>query len=323
MSDLWRDSPSIRAALDAVRTTLAGELAAAGPELAAPLSELGAADGKMLRPALLVIASWFGTPDADKIRRMAAAMEMFHLATLVHDDVIDNAQLRRRRPTLHSRRGTRTAVLIGDYLFSRSFLVAAERIAKPNVQRLASVVAHVCASEIAQSHDLYRPSTSIRRYLRRITGKTAALFAASCHLGASESGCPPAVAQALTRTGYDIGMAFQIVDDILDLSGDPDRLGKPVGQDLRDGIFTLPVVHALRRDGAGLGRILGCLKARGSRRRVDEAAAAVRSLGGVEQAQRDADRYTSRALREIGRLPAGEGKRLLVQMAEALRSRTT
>jgi heptaprenyl diphosphate synthase len=322
MAELWRDSPEIRVEIEAVRALLLREIESGSPELAAPLSELGAAEGKMLRPAFLVISSRFGTPDRDRIRRMAAAVEMFHLATLVHDDVIDNSKTRRRRPTLHSRRGARTAVLAGDYLFSRSFLVAAARLDNLSVQRLASVISHVCASEIAQTEDVYRPSTSMRRYRRRIAGKTAALFAASCHIGASESGCPKATTQSLTRAGYGIGMAFQIVDDILDFSGDAEALGKPLLQDLREGVFTLPVVHALRRDPAALGRMLERLEGRGSPRMVRGVAEAVRSLGGLDAARLEVDRYTTRALREIASLPDRAERRILAAAAEALRSRT-
>jgi heptaprenyl diphosphate synthase len=250
VADFWRDAPAIRLELDGVREIIERELSTAGPELSGPLSELGAAEGKMLRPGLLIVASRFGSPVPEKIRRIAAAVEMFHLATLVHDDVIDGALSRRRRPTLNASRGARTAVLVGDYLFSRSFLVAAERVTNPSVQSLSSVIARVCASEIAQSEDLFRPSASVRRYLRRIAGKTAALFSASCHLGATESGCAVALSQALRRAGFCMGMAFQIVDDLLDISGESERLGKPVGQDLRAGVFTLPVVRALGRDPA-------------------------------------------------------------------------
>ena len=186
----------------------------------------------MLRPAFVLLASRFGMPDKDRMIRIAAAVEMLHMATLVHDDIIDAAPVRRGVPSLHALRGPRTAVLVGDWLFVSCFSLIADLAGHENARSLAHMVARICGSEISQSADKYVLNTSVRRYLRRIAGKTAALFALAFHVGAAESGCEAPLAGLLRRLGYNLGMGFQIIDDILDFTRDRSETGKPTGNDL-------------------------------------------------------------------------------------------
>jgi heptaprenyl diphosphate synthase len=320
MLEFWDDSPRLKRELEKVRDTILEDFSGNASVLEESLRELALSNGKMLRPGLLLLAAMFGTFDEPRAHRLAAAVEMLHMATLVHDDIIDGANLRRNRPTLHRRCGERKAVLIGDYLFSRSFVLAAGHTTLPNARNIARVVARICASEIAQSADLFEHRVSLRRYLRRIAGKTALLFAASCRTGATEGGCPAPVCQRLTRVGYNIGMGFQIIDDILDLTGSPGVLGKPAGSDLKEGIFTLPLIYALQRDDGTLGAILHRPPYAG--RTLRRIVRLIDERGGLERSRDMARLYTRRADREIGSLPDGEPRRVLALLAQKLLVRT-
>ncbi|OHE62746.1 MAG: heptaprenyl diphosphate synthase, partial [Treponema sp. GWB1_62_6] len=267
------------------------------------LSSLLDADGKMLRPGLLLVASRFGNGAQDKIIALAASIEMLHVATLVHDDVIDDSPFRRGLPAVHARFGKKDAVLVGDYLLSRCFLLASSYTSPENASRLARAVSVMCVMEIEQDMDRYTANPSIRRYLRKILGKTAVLFSLACHTGATEAKAPAPIAARLRRIGYDIGMAFQIIDDILDYEGAEDEVRKPVGNDLKAGLATLPLICALRNDDGALQALV----APGSFPGADPSAiiAAVVARGGIQGARVWAARYTERALAGIARLPAG------------------
>ncbi len=245
---------------------------------------------------------------------------MLHMATLAHDDIIDGAALRRGVATLHALRGPRTAVLVGDWLFASCFSMVSDFAAVENSRALSQIVARICGSEVSQSADRHRMSTSIRRYLRRIAGKTAALFALSFHVGAYESSCPPELCSGLRRLGYCLGMGFQIIDDILDFEGLSTNTGKPTGRDLAEGIYTLPTILGLRNDD---GRLAAALSRRpASRRALSQAAALIDERGGISRARELAQRYTERSLREIARLPGGEARSVLENVALKLLHRT-
>jgi heptaprenyl diphosphate synthase len=214
-------------------------------------------------------------------------------------------------------------VLAGDTLFASAFSLVADHAESGTARGLARVVARICDGEIGETVERFRVSTSVRGYLRRISGKTALLFSLAFLVGAREGGCAPAVAAALRRLGWCLGMAFQIVDDILDFDAGAPELGKPVASDLRQGVFTLPVVLALRADDGALARALERRRyaarrpgrARRESARVD---ALVRARGGLDGARTWARRYTERARREIARLPAGEAREVLAAVTERL-----
>lgn len=285
------------------------------------LPELFNHQGKMLRPGMLLLSSRFGKPDSKRIVPLAAAIEMLHTATLIHDDIIDDSPLRRGFPAMHITFGKKDAVLIGDFLFSRCFLVAAEFTTPQNAMYLGQVISTICTMELEQDADRFKPSVSVRRYLHKIIGKTALLFSLACHVGAAEAKAPHRVTEQLRRIGYNIGMAFQIIDDILDYSGDETELRKPVGNDIRSGLVTLPLICALRNDRDGtLARMLSADDfPKGD---VPSILTLTRDLGGIEDARRYAHLYTARALREIERLPKGSAKGNIEQLAKSLLIRT-
>jgi heptaprenyl diphosphate synthase len=291
MSGFWDGHPEVAGELAEVRETILARAASEDPEVQGAIRQLLAAGGKMLRPAFVLLAARFGSPGHDRIIRVAGAVEMLHMATLVHDDIIDGASIRRGVATLHALRGPRAAVLVGDWLFASCFSLVADLAELDNARDLSMLVSRICGSEISQSSDRFVASTSVRRYLRRIAGKTAALFSLSFYVGARESGCPDALSAVLRRLGYCLGMGFQIVDDILDFTDTSTQTGKPSGSDLSQGIYTLPVILGLRADD---GRLRSSL------------------------ARKPRGRRALLGLREIARLPHGDARQTLASVAEQL-----
>jgi geranylgeranyl pyrophosphate synthase len=247
----------VDAVLDAAGPLLAGRMARVEKRLSAAagwasgrLAELAqatiAAGGKRLRPMLVFLAAGESVPGPDEgLIRAAAAVELVHSATLVHDDVLDGAALRRGRPTVVAEAGRDMAVAVGDLLFARAFaeLVANERL--DEVRVLSAASSALAEGELLQREDAWRPDVAVERYLRRCELKTARLFQAACELGALEAAGPAA---ELGAFGARIGLAFQLLDDVLDVSGPPERTGKPRGTDLLDGTVTLPYILARERD---------------------------------------------------------------------------
>jgi geranylgeranyl pyrophosphate synthase len=222
-----------------------GELAAGHGELVGrPAVETISAGGKRLRPLLVFLAAGAPPPETEGLLRAAVAVELVHSATLVHDDVLDGSPLRRGRPTVVAAGGRRLATATGDLLFSRAFAELAQTRSLPAVRVLSRASSDLARGELLQRADAWR-AVAVERYLERCRLKTAVLFAAACELGALEGGGPTA---ELSAFGERIGVAFQLLDDVLDVTGPPRRTGKPRGADLLDGTVTLPVILARERD---------------------------------------------------------------------------
>ncbi|HLB20484.1 MAG TPA: polyprenyl synthetase family protein [Solirubrobacteraceae bacterium] len=229
--------------------------AQAGAPLAAPASATIRAGGKRLRPLLVVLASESAggpprTPDGEeRLLRAAVAVELVHSATLVHDDLIDGAQLRRGRPTVAAVAGREVAIATGDLLFSLAFAELARNESATQLRALSDASSALAAGELLQREDAYAAHVAVERYLRRCELKTAALFEAACRLGAlTAADGSDALAGALGAFARRIGLAFQMLDDVLDVSGPVERTGKSRGTDLLDGTVTLPLILARERD---------------------------------------------------------------------------
>lgn len=203
------------------------------------------AGGKRLRPALYLVCARSKCTDLKAIMPLALAIELIHMATLVHDDVIDNASTRRGKPTANVCWGNHPSVLVGDYLFAKAFSLVATHVDNRMLKILTDVICTLCEGEIIQDKDTFNPGQNEEQYLVRIAKKTADFIAASCELGAIAADLPAQDVEALRKYGYCIGMAFQITDDILDVTASSEQIGKPTGNDLRQGIVTLPVIYAL------------------------------------------------------------------------------
>ncbi len=334
MTDFWKDSPELATTLERVALLMRDAVRGNDFPLEEAVGAIVESNGKMLRPAFLVLGSRFGRQGAaERVLPLAAAIELLHVSTLIHDDVIDDSDLRRGVPTLHTRFGVKDAVLAGDWLFARCFQLAAASASPEQAQALARLIGAICAAEIRQDLDKWSYSPSLRAYHRKIAGKTAALFSLALHVGATEAKAPNRVAQRLRRAGYDIGMAFQIIDDILDFESTEGVMRKPVGHDVAEGLCTLPLIHALRADEAGMRALLARLPRPGAARAVAGAAAATAEavaailarsveLGGVDAARRDAERYTRRAQAAIDGLPAGAPRDDLARLTAKLLSRS-
>lgn len=218
-----------------------------GAVLAPHALQMIAAGGKRLRPLLVCLAAGAPPPESEELVRAAVAVELVHGATLVHDDVLDASPLRRGRPTVFAAGGRGVAVATGDLLFSRAFAELASGGSVQAVRILSRATGELAQGELMQRADAFHGDVSVERYLERCRLKTAVLFRAACELGALAAGGP---VDELGSFGEAIGLAFQLLDDVLDVTGPPERTGKPRGADLLDGTVTLPMILARLRDPA-------------------------------------------------------------------------
>jgi octaprenyl-diphosphate synthase len=211
---------------------------------------LRASGGKRIRPALTVLSSYAAGGDGARpnLIRMAAVMEFLHTATLVHDDIIDNAETRRNRPSINSRFGNQTAVLMGDWLYMSAFETSLAERSLPILDILTAVTRKMTEGELIQLTLLGRSDISEEQYFDILKRKTAYLFSACCEIGAILAGADAARQQALADYGMNLGTAFQLVDDLLDFTATGEMLGKPAGADLLEGKVTLPLIYLLEAD---------------------------------------------------------------------------
>ncbi|WP_106497403.1 heptaprenyl diphosphate synthase component II [Lentibacillus sp. Marseille-P4043] len=232
--------------LDRIEVALNNVIQAEHPVLRKASTQLLEAGGKRIRPVFVLLSGQFGNYDMERMKTVAVSLELIHMATLVHDDVIDDAELRRGKPTIRQMYDNRVAMYAGDYILARS-LESITSLRKPNAHLvLSKTIVEVCIGEIEQIKDKYDWSQQLRDYLRRIKRKTALLIATSCKLGAIAADVPEEIANKLYRYGYYIGMSYQIIDDILDFTSSATELGKPAGHDLLQGNITLPVLYAMQ-----------------------------------------------------------------------------
>ena len=218
-----------------------------GADLAEFAGSTISAGGKRLRPLLVFLAAGVPAPESEALLSAGVAVELVHAATLVHDDVLDGSALRRGRPTVVASGGRAAATATGDLLFSRAFAELGTLRSADAIRILSRASSELAAGELMQRADAWNASVSRERYLERCRLKTAVLFRGACELGALFGGASAGI-DALGRFGEDIGLAFQLLDDVLDVTGPPERTGKPRGADLLDGTVTLPLIEALARD---------------------------------------------------------------------------
>lgn len=288
---------------------------AAGPAaVAEPAAGTLAAGGKRLRPLLVFCCAPASLrADADVVRA-AAAVEMVHMATLVHDDLLDGATLRRGHVTVAHARGPEAAVQVGDFLFARAFAELAATGSAAAVRELAATAVDLSLGELAQERAAHRLDLQEGDYLDRCHRKTASLFAAACRLGAMLGGTDEEVQERLASFGASVGMAFQIFDDILDVAGAPTATGKRRGADLRDGTVTLPVILALRHDPGLAGAIAS---ARGDAD-IDALCDRLARHPGTEEARTRALRYVSDARAALDGPLDGADRPALVAIADGV-----
>jgi heptaprenyl diphosphate synthase len=293
--------PCLEDDLARVEKALLTNVRTGDPFLAEVASHLITAGGKRLRPALAVaVGELGGGPADDDVIMGAVAVELVHLGSLYHDDVMDEARTRRTVESVNARWGNLVAILAGDFLLARASEIAAS-LGTEVAGLLAATIGRLCEGqvrELAQTFDVTRSEES---YLLSINGKTAALMATACRVGAITAGIDRPGVEALTEYGERVGMVFQIVDDILDVVATDEELGKPAGNDLVEGVYTLPVIRALT-ESAPLRKLLGTPLERAE---VDAARAIIRSNGAVAAAVDVARHYAGESVAALAAVPAG------------------
>ena len=273
--------------------------------------------GKRFRPALAILASKFHPADPDKVVTLAIATELTHAATLIHDDLIDKSPVRRGSPTINSRWSGTATVLAGDFLLARAADIAAS-IDDLRVMRIfARTLMVICDGEIRQDFAGANWPPDRVEYYRHIQSKTASLFTAATTGGAIISGATEPEIEALRTYGHNLGMAFQIADDILDYTADQNELGKPVGSDLRQGTFTLPLFFYIEHNGQGV-RAAEMIKTN-----IEGLIDAIRHSQAIEQSKIEARQFVQKAQAALAIFPDNEYRRALIELANQVVERTS
>ncbi|WP_102345772.1 heptaprenyl diphosphate synthase component II [Bacillus sp. Marseille-P3661] len=287
--------------LDIIEKALEETIQSEHPVLKEASMHLLQAGGKRIRPVFVLLSAKFGNYDIDIVKNAAVALELIHTASLVHDDVIDNAELRRGKRTIKAEWDNRIAMYTGDYIFARSLelMTRVEKIKAHQV--LSKTMVELCIGEIEQIKDKYNWDQNIRTYFRRIKRKTALLIATSCQLGAIAADAPAYIQRILYQYGYYVGMSFQITDDILDFTGTEKELGKPAGSDLMQGNITLPVLYALRNPNLR-EEIINTFDLE-NEKSINHVIALVKTSGGIQYSQEVSDHYLQKAYDIIKELP--------------------
>jgi len=257
------------------------------------------AGGKRLRPMLLLLAGAALGHQGPRAHQLAAVVEFIHTSTLLHDDVVDESDLRRGRRTANAVWGNAASVLVGDFLYSRSFQMMVELDSMPVMRILADTTNAIAEGEVLQLLHVRNPDTDEAAYLRVIERKTAVLFAAATRLGALLAGAGADTQQRLHEYGLNLGYAFQIADDVLDYASDADTLGKNLGDDLAEGKATLPLIHAIRHSDATTAAALRAAIEHGDAAAMPEVLAAIRATGGLDYSRALAREYAEAAERAL------------------------
>lgn len=311
MNRFWKDYPVLFHELNQVKDLIKKNISSREKYLEEAILPMVDGGGKMLRPAFLLLSSKFGEPDPEKIYNIAAVIEMLHMATLIHDDIIDDARLRRGSETVQYKYGKEYAVYIGDFLFCQCInMLANYDYNMEDLKNISKALTKICMGEITQYNLRYAKHASLRNYIRIISGKTAALFALSFYTGANEAKCNELISKSLGKIGYNAGMAFQIIDDILDYDGNTEQLGKSALRDLKRGYYTLPLILALEKDKDD--RLLKLIDNKDlSDEETKEIIELVNLYNGTSRAKEVADRYTEKAIARIEKLPNCESKDII------------
>jgi len=263
--------------------------------------------GKRVRPALTILSNYVVGGDASQFNsiRMAAVMEFLHTATLVHDDIIDNAETRRNRPSINSRFGNQTAVLMGDWLYMSAFETSLQERSLPVLDILTRVTRKMTEGELLQLTLLGRTDVSEEQYLDILQRKTAYLFSACGEIGAILGGAQPEQQSALREYGMNLGTAFQLIDDLLDFTATDEALGKPAGVDLLEGKLTLPLIYLLESNGTASRAAVQTIMHEGNYLKVTRAEllSSVERTGALERARERAYEYAEAARGALDSLP--------------------
>lgn len=285
-------------------------------------TQLLQAGGKRIRPVFVLLSGQVGNYDIEKLKTVAVSLELIHMATLVHDDVVDDSELRRGKPTVRHSYGNRVAMYTGNYILALA-IESITKIKDPRIHQLLSkTLVDLCLGEIEQIEYKYNWNQQLRDYLRRIKRKTALLIATSCKLGAIAGGATPEEAKKLYQYGYYIGMSYQIIDDILDFTSSEKELGKPTASDLLQGNLTLPVLFAMKNESFShllketfaTPNLVDPIK-------FEKLLSMLKETDAIEKSYRLSEQYLNKALVALESLPDQEAKQVLVDIARSIGNR--
>ena len=292
------------------------ELGRADELMSEAVQHLFLAGGKRFRPLFTVLSASLGPePDSWQVTVAGAVIEMVHLATLYHDDVMDEAQVRRGAPSANARWSNNIAILAGDYLFATASRLVS-RLGPEAVLIIADTFAELVTGQMRETRGVSGGADEVDHYLKVVYEKTACLIAASGRFGATFSGADAEQVERLSRLGGIVGTAFQISDDIIDIDSEPDESGKLPGTDLREGVHTLPVLYALRETGPAADRLRELLDGPVDDDSVAEALTLLRASNGIPMAKQVVRSYAEKARAEIVALPDGPGRRALASLVD-------
>jgi heptaprenyl diphosphate synthase len=312
----------VAAALERVEAGLGGAVTSADPFVGEAASYLINAGGKRLRATLVLLGGHFGdAPDSPQLVDAAVAVELTHLSTLYHDDVMDEAELRRGNPSANARYDNKVAILTGDYLFARASEVTA-RLGNEAVGVLAAAISRMVEGQIRESRGPHPGQDPVEHYMSVLADKTGALIAAACRLGALLAGAPAAAVEALTEYGERVGVAFQLRDDLLDIAGEPSVSGKAPGTDLLAGVRTLPVLFLLRRGGPEAERLTRFLEGGRDRAALERVLGMVRGSPAFDEARDAAHAEAARAKAALAHLRPGPARQALDEIADRVLQRS-
>ncbi|UUZ79452.1 polyprenyl synthetase family protein [Paenibacillus sp. P26] len=282
------------------------------------------AGGKRLRPVVVLLGAKFGKYDLEKIKHVAVPLELIHMASLVHDDVIDDASTRRGQLTVRSKWDNRIAMYTGDYIFARALNIVT-RLPNPEIHQIMSkTLVEMSIGEMEQIRFFFHAGQSVRDYLLRIRRKTALLIANSCQLGALAAEAPEKSCRQLYSFGYNVGMAFQVRDDILDLCGTEKEIGKPPGSDIRQGNITIPVIFALQDDKLRPRLLdeIARIEAADGQTDISGFLNLIRGSDGIRRAEEVASKYIDKAIHALEGLPDIQAKKDLISVAHFVGNRS-
>jgi octaprenyl-diphosphate synthase len=311
--------------LEEVERQIAAESVASAGAITTISRYLQRGGGKRLRPALVLLTARLFGPPNDCARRLAGVVEMIHTATLVHDDVIDVASTRRGRPSTNEIWGNHSCVLAGDWLYMQAFQVALRQRNFRVLDVLIALTQMMVEGELLQLERLHRFNISEADYMELVDRKTASLFSACATLGALASAAPESEEARLADFAWNLGMAFQIVDDVLDFASSESVLGKPAGSDLREGKLTLPAIYALERASAEERRALETVLVEGNyeQTKFPEILAIVERNGGIERAYERARSFTEKSRFILAEFPDSPAQRSLLAITDLVTDRSS
>jgi heptaprenyl diphosphate synthase len=324
MHPIWDQYPDIRKDLIDVLKVIDQNITLKDKTARQTVLDLLHAGGKLLRPAFFLLMAKTGKNyEREQLIHVAASIEVLHMASLIHDDIIDEAETRRGLPTVATQFGQKYALYTGDYLFCVCFRILSKYAsALSTIEFNTNSVEKILIGELDQMNSRYNLNMTVKQYLSQIHRKTAVLFSMSTTMGAELTGVDKFEKLNAKRIGNEIGMAFQILDDILDYTQNPNEIGKPALEDMKQGVYSLPLIYAMNKDRATTAHILN-KKENIETEDVNQILKLIEEHNGIENSKSLAHKYTNKAIARLKKLPDSEAKTTMLELTEKLLMRTS